>query len=39
MKLNILKLRNLAIASAFILSVTSCLNDLDVKVNDDELYT
>ncbi|MET3538111.1 RagB/SusD family nutrient uptake outer membrane protein [Chryseobacterium limigenitum] len=39
MKLNILKLRNLAIAGVFLLSVTSCINDLDVKVNDDELYT
>ncbi|MBW7674048.1 RagB/SusD family nutrient uptake outer membrane protein [Chryseobacterium chendengshani] len=39
MKLNIIKLRNLAIASVFLLSATSCINDLDVKVNDDELYT
>lgn len=39
MKLNILKLRTVAIASIFLVSATSCLNDLDVKVNDDELYT
>ncbi|MCJ8153903.1 RagB/SusD family nutrient uptake outer membrane protein [Chryseobacterium sp. SSA4.19] len=39
MKLNIVKLRTLAIASIFLVSATSCLNDLDVKVNDDELYT
>ncbi|WP_165850795.1 hypothetical protein [Chryseobacterium sp. 5_R23647] len=39
MKLNIVKLRNLAIVSVFLLSATSCLNDLDVKVDDDELYT
>ncbi|WP_042722506.1 RagB/SusD family nutrient uptake outer membrane protein [Flavobacterium sp. B17] len=39
MKLNILKLRTVAIASIFLVSATSCLNDLDVKVSDDELYT
>ncbi|MFC4162468.1 RagB/SusD family nutrient uptake outer membrane protein [Epilithonimonas zeae] len=38
-KLNIFKLRNLAIAGIFLLTTTSCLNDLDVSVNDDELYT
>lgn len=37
--INISKLRNLAIAGVFLLSSLSCLNDLDVKVNDDELYT
>ena len=37
--INISKLRNLAIAGVFLLSSSSCLNDLDVKVNDDELYT
>lgn len=39
MKLNMIKLRNLAVASVFLFSATSCLNDLDVSVNDDELYT
>lgn len=39
MKLNIVKLRNLAIAGVFLFSATSCLNDLDVTVDDDELYT
>ena len=38
-KLNILKLRNIAIAGIFLLTTSSCLNDLDVEVNDDELYT
>lgn len=38
-KFNILKLRNIAIAGVFLFTATSCLNDLDVSVNDDELYT
>lgn len=38
-KFNILKLRNIAIASMFLLTATSCINDLDVKINDDELLT
>ncbi|RMZ60231.1 RagB/SusD family nutrient uptake outer membrane protein [Chryseobacterium nematophagum] len=37
--MNILKLRNIAIAGAFLFVTSSCLNDLDVKVNDDELFT
>lgn len=42
MKLNrikIFKLRNWAIAGMFLFTTSSCLNDLDVKVNDDELFT
>jgi hypothetical protein len=39
MKFNISKLRNLAIAGVFLFTTSSCLNDLDVKVDDDELYT
>lgn len=39
MKFNILKLRNFALAGVFFFATTSCLNDLDVEVNDDELYT
>lgn len=39
MKFNILKLRNFALAGMFLLTTASCLNDLDVKVNDDELFT
>ncbi|WP_228443128.1 RagB/SusD family nutrient uptake outer membrane protein [Chryseobacterium nematophagum] len=38
-RINILKLRNIAIAGAFLFVTSSCLNDLDVKVNDDELFT
>lgn len=38
-KFNIFKIRNLAIAGVFLFTTTSCLNDLDVKVEDDELYT
>lgn len=42
MKLNrikIFKLRNWAIAGIFLFTTSSCLNDLDVKVDDDELFT
>ena len=39
MKFNILKLRNMTFIGLFLLSMTSCLNDLNVKVNDDELFT
>lgn len=38
-KIKIFKLRNLAIAGIFLVTTTSCLNDLNVDVNDDELYT
>lgn len=38
-KYKILKLRNIAFIGLFLLSVTSCLNDLDVRVSDDELFT
>jgi hypothetical protein len=38
-KIKIFKLRNLAIAGIFLFTTTSCLNDLNVEVNDDELYT
>ncbi|RNA62116.1 RagB/SusD family nutrient uptake outer membrane protein [Chryseobacterium nematophagum] len=38
-RINIFKLRNIAIAGAFLFVTTSCLNDLDVKVDDDELFT
>lgn len=38
-KIKILKLRNLAVAGIFLFATSSCLNDLDVKVNDDELFT
>lgn len=37
-KNNILKFRNIALAGVFLLT-TSCIKDLDVKVNDDELFT
>lgn len=42
MKLNrikIFKLRNVAIAGLFLFTTSSCLNDLDVEVKDDELFT
>lgn len=39
MKFNISKIRNFAIAGLFLVTTTSCLNDLDVAVNDDELFT
>ena len=38
-KFNISKLRNVAFIGLFLLSTTSCLNDLDVRVDDDELFT
>ena len=37
-KQNIFKLRNFAVAGLFLLTI-SCINDLDVKVDDDELFT
>ncbi|KIC64137.1 RagB/SusD family nutrient uptake outer membrane protein [Chryseobacterium taiwanense] len=38
-KIKIFRLRNLAVAGIFLFMTTSCLNDLNVEVNDDELYT
>lgn len=38
-RIKIIKLRNLAIAGIFLFTTSSCLNDLNVEVNDDELYT
>lgn len=38
-KFNLLKLRNFAFIGLFLLSATSCINDLDVRVDDDELFT
>lgn len=38
-KFSISKVRNVALIGLFLLSSTSCLNDLDVRVDDDELFT
>ena len=38
-RFNIYRLRNVAFIGLFLMSMTSCLNDLDVRVDDDELFT
>lgn len=38
-KNRLFNLRNLAFAGVFLFTTTSCINDLDVKVDDDELFT
>lgn len=36
---NIINIKSIAFAGLLLFTTTSCINDLDVKVNDDELFT